>query len=399
MPELKGAVVEALQLNPLEAEREGALARDLRHGKPGVHGERASVYLEPVLPPVTVSTLTPVLNEERHIRGTVAALQAQEFDGTAEFIFIDGGSSDLTRTILLELAREDERIRVLDNPRRQTASGLNVGLRAARGEYVARIDGHTRYPAHYLNTAVERLRRGDVHWVAGPQIPVGTDAWSRRVATALGTRLATGGSNRWQRDVAEHRGDEVELGTGVFTGVWRRATLDRASGWDEGWPVNQDSEMASRFLRQGARIVSLPALGADYTPRNSLRALARQYRRYGMYRAKTTLRHPWTVRPPHVVLPLVATAAVAAVAAPGRARPLARAAVGVYGARVATESARASTSAREALALSLVFGTMHMTWGAGFVEGLVRFARPSSRRLALAEDLIERADDLPSLPR
>jgi succinoglycan biosynthesis protein ExoA len=395
MPELEGAVVEAIQLSPREAEREGALARDLRRWNPGVHGERASKHvLEPVSPPVTVSTLTPVLNEERHIRKAVAALQAQEFDGTAEFIFIDGCSTDRTRSILLELAHEDERIRVLDNPGRQTASGLNIGLRAAGGEYVARIDAHTRYPAHYLRIAIERLRLGDVHWVAGPQIPVGTDTWSRRVATALGTRLATGGSNRWQRDVAEHRGREVELRTGVFTGVWRRATLDRAGGWDEGWPVNQDSEMASRFLRQGARIVSLPALGANYTPRNSLRALARQYRRYGMYRAKTTLRHPWTVRPPHVILPCVATAAVAAVAGPRRARPVGRAVVGVYGARVAAESARATSSVREALALSLVFATMHVSWGGGFLEGLVRFARPSSRRLALAEDLVERADDL-----
>lgn len=335
-----------------------------------------------------------MLNEERHIREAVAALQAQEFDGTAEFIFVDGCSTDRTRTILLELAREDERIRVLDNPRRHTARGLNIGLRAAGGEYVARIDAHTRYPAHYLRIAIERLLRDDVDWVAGPQIPVGTDTWSRRVATALGTRLATGGSNRWQRDVAEHRGREVELGTGVFTGVWRRATLDRAGGWDEGWPVNQDSEMASRLLRQGARIVSLPALGADYTPRNSLSALARQYRRYGMYRAKTTLRHPWTVRPPHVILPCVAIAAVAAVAGPGRARPVGLAVIGVYGARVAGESARATTSGREALALSLVFATMHVSWGGGFLEGLVRFARPSSRRLALAEDLVERTDDL-----
>jgi succinoglycan biosynthesis protein ExoA len=384
--------VEATKLSPREAERGGALATDLRRWNPGVHGERASRYvLESASPPVTVSTLTPVLNEEWHIRETVAALQAQQFDGTAEFIFIDGRSTDRTRSILLELAREDERIRVLDNPRGHTASALNIGLRAAGGEYVARIDAHSRYPVHYLRVAIERLRQGDIQWVAGPQIPMGTDTWSRRVATALGTRLATGGSNRWQRDVAEHRGHEVELGTGVFTGVWRRATLDRACGWDEGWPVNQDSEMASRLLRQGARIVSLPALGADYTPRNSLRSLARQYRRYGMYRAKTTLRHPWTLRPPHVVLPCVVVASAAAVAAPGRARPVGRAVVGLYGARVAVESACATADVRDALTLPLVFATMHMSWGAGFLAGLVRFARPSTRRPALATDLVDRA--------
>jgi hypothetical protein len=41
--------------------------------------------------------------------------------------------------------------------------------------------------------------------------------------------------------------------------------------------------------------------------------------------------------------------------------------------------------------LPLVFVTMHASWGAGFLVGLVRFALPSARRAALAADLVERA--------
>jgi succinoglycan biosynthesis protein ExoA len=394
MSEVHGAVVEPARLSPPEARPVRARAAHLRRHEPGIGGERASgLVLEPEPRRVRVTTLTPVLNEERHVRETVGALQAQDIAKDAEFIFIDGRSTDRTREILRELAAEDERIRVLDNPQGHTASALNIGLRAANGEYVARVDAHTRYPAHYLSAAIDRLQRGDVEWVAGPQIPVGTDAWSRRIATALGTRLATGGSNRWHRDVAERHGDEVELGTGVFTGVWRRSTLDRAAGWDEGWPVNQDSEMAARVLRQGGRIISLPVLGAEYTPRNSLRALARQYRRYGMYRAKTTLRHRRTVRTPHIVLPGLVIASVGAVVAPRRVRTAARAVVALYGARVVVESARATTDARETVALSLVFITMHLSWGGGFILGLVRFASPSGRRAALAGDLVKRASE------
>src|SRR3954464_15292629 len=236
---------------------------------PAVDGARAAGA-----PRAVVTTLTPVRNEERHIRETVAVLQAQDIADGADFIFIDGRSTDATRAILEELAAADPRIRVLDNPPRHTASALNIGLRAARGEFVARIDAHARYPAHYLSRGIARLRRGDVDWVAGPQIPIGTDKWSRCVAAALGTRLATRSSNRWDRDVAQRGGTEVELGTGVFTGVWRRTTLDCDGGWDEGWPINQDSEMAARVLRRGGRIVSLPELGAEYSPRSSLRALA-----------------------------------------------------------------------------------------------------------------------------
>jgi succinoglycan biosynthesis protein ExoA len=341
---------------------------------------------------VLVSTLTPCLNEEAFIRETVAALQAQDVAGEAEFLFMDGRSTDRTKAILEELATEDPRIRVFDNPAQHTASGLNIGLRAARGEYVARIDAHTRYPAHYLSRGIERLRQGDVDWVSGPQVPVPAGGWSGDVTVALGTPLATGRSNRWDSDVSQRGGDEVELATGVFTGIWRRETLDRLGGWDEGWPINQDSEMAARVLRDGGRILSLPELGAEYAPRDSLRKLARQYLRYGMYRAKTSLRHPQTVRPGHIAMPALVCAGAAALVAPRPLRLPAQALVGLYGAGLATQTAKvASEKGPSALRVPVVLLTMHGSWGLGYLAGLVRFAPPSRRRPALATDLAARA--------
>jgi len=333
-----------------------------------------------------------VLNEERHLHETVAALRAQDVAGEAEFLFMDGGSTDRSKAILEELAREDPRIRVFDNPAGHTAAALNVGLRAARGEFVARVDAHTAYPPHYLSRGIERLRQGGVDWVAGPQVPVGRDTWSRRVALALASPAATGGSGRWGSDV-ERQGGEVELSTGVFTGLWRRETLDRLGGWDEGWPINQDAELAARTIAGGGRIVALPELGAQYTPRNSLRALSRQYRRYGAYRAKTFLRHPWSLRKPLLALPGLVLTVGAAVGGPRRLRPLARLGLGLYGATIAAEGVRASGGdARDALALPAVFATMHLSWGAGFLVGLVRFAPPSQRRERVAAELRARAD-------
>jgi succinoglycan biosynthesis protein ExoA len=321
---------------------------------------------------VDASVLVPVLNEERHIRETVAAMQRQRFDGTIEFLFMDGRSEDRTRAILEELAREDPRIRVFDNPGRSSTAGLNVGLRHARGDYVVRMDAHTFYPESYVATGVGRLRRGDVDWVAGPQVPYGTDAFSRRVARALNTPLGTGGSARWSAD-----GDrpETELDTGVFAGLWRRDTLERLGGWDEGWPINQDSELAARVLDAGGRIVSLPQLGARYVPRHDLRGLARQYWRYGNYRAKTTLRHPRHVRPRQLFPPALALTTLAAVAAP---RPLAwpaRAAVAAWAGTIgaASTSAAREEGARGALAMPAIFATMHLCWGFGFAAGLLRF--------------------------
>src|SRR5256714_9281965 len=109
---------------------------------------------------VDASVLVPVLDEEAHIREAVDAMRAQEFDGEIEFLFMDGGSTDSTRAILEELAASDPRIRVFDNPGRTTPHALNVGLAAARGDYVVRMDAHAFYPPRYVAAGVERLRRG-----------------------------------------------------------------------------------------------------------------------------------------------------------------------------------------------------------------------------------------------
>ena len=124
-------------------------------------------------------------------------MRAQHFAGTLEFLVVDGGSSDRTREILLQLAASDPRIRVLDNPRRIASSGLNVALAHARGRYVARMDAHTEYQENYIALGIRRLRDGDTAWVSGPPVPVGRGRVSRAVALALRSPLGRGGSREW----------------------------------------------------------------------------------------------------------------------------------------------------------------------------------------------------------
>jgi succinoglycan biosynthesis protein ExoA len=328
--------------------------------------------------PVDVSVLVPVFNEGSHIREAVAAMREQRFDGNLEFLFMDGRSEDGTRKILQQLAGEDPRIRVLDNPARRLVNGLNQGLRAARGRFIARMDAHSYYSPDYIAQAVDRLRRNDVEWVSGPPTPQGVGPWSRRVALALESWLGTGASKKWPSQLAAEGGQEIELDTSVFGGVWRRETLDALGGWDEGWPVNEDSELAARVLKSGGRIVCLPELGARYVPRDSLKALALQYGRYGFYRAKTSVHHPESLRRSHLLAPTVALTLTASVLGPGWLRTLARAGLLVYALAVLSATAQVARRARsrDVAGLPLVFVTMHAAWGVGFLGGCARFGPP-----------------------
>ncbi len=335
---------------------------------------------------VDCSILVPVLNEERFIEAMVVAMRAQRFDGALEFVFADGGSSDRTREILGRLAIEDPRIRVFDNPRGSVSSGLNVALREARGTWAARMDGHTVYPADYVAHGIARLERGDSPWISGPQRARGHNAVSRAIELALESPLGRGGSKKWGGDGTP--GDEFELDTGVFGGVWRRQTLLDYGGWDERWDKNEDSELAARFLRRGERLVCLPSMSADYAPRDTLPGLWRQYRDYGRFRALTARHHPASMRRSHLIAPALVVDAALAVT-PGRLGTLARLGVGVYAAALAVlgvRTARRSGRAADAVLVPAVLATMHGAHGVGELAGVVRFGPPWTA-LALAAGL------------
>jgi glycosyltransferase involved in cell wall biosynthesis len=316
---------------------------------------------------------------------------AQDFDGELEFLFIDGRSDDRSRELLQRFATQDSRIHIFDNPARRTAAGLNVGLRAARGRWVVRMDAHTVYPGDYIRLGVERLKQGDADWVTGPQVPVGDGPWSRRVALALGSWIGQGQSGKWSgAERSEPAPREFELATSVFTGVWARSTLDALGGWDEGWPVNQDSELAARLRRSGGRIVCRTDMGAAYVPRDSLRRLGQQYGRFGYYRAKTFLRHPDSL-PKSRWLPVGALACIIAATMPQRhARRIGLAGSGCYFAGLAAISLRARRRAgRESYWLVPIFITMHLSWAFGFLLGLSRHL-PHRRSLGVGPAPLQR---------
>ncbi len=319
----------------------------------------------------------PAYNEEAHIEAAVAAMVAQRFVGTLEFLVVDGGSTDRTLEIVRTLAARDSRIRLLHNPRRVTPSGLNVGLGHARGRWLARMDAHTEYPEDYVMLGVERLQRHGTRWVSGLALARGRGRVSRAVGLALQGPLGRGGSRKWvARDGPDQ---EYELDSGVFAGVWARRTLLDYGGWDERWPRNQDSEMAGRFLARGEKLVLIPGMAAAYAPRNSLRGLARQYYEYGRYRTRTAARHPHTMRRSHLLAPAVVAMLASALAAPRPLRPLARAGTLVYTSALARAGLQARAEAehvRDATLVPAVLATMHLSHGAGALVEAVRGTPP-----------------------
>jgi succinoglycan biosynthesis protein ExoA len=316
--------------------------------------------------------LIPVLNEGEALEHCVPSMLAQRIEMPVEFIFAVGPCEDDSRERLERFAAADPRVRIVENPSGRTPDGLNIAFAGAEGRFIARMDAHALYPPRYLAEAVARLERGDVAWVSGPKLPRAHGGASGAVALALGSPLGQGPSRRLARRGAGGWG-ECELDTGVFTGVWRRATLERHGTWDPRWLRNQDSEMAARLLAAGERIVSLESMTAEYLPRRTLRAFLRQYHEYGRYRARTLARHRVARRRSHLLAPALVAAVPLAVVGPRPGRALAGSALGAWLAAVGLETLRAAREgapAADVLRLPACYACIHFGFGAGIWRGL-----------------------------
>lgn len=90
-------------------------------------------------PSPLVSIVMPIYNGERYMRKAIESILAQTYTQW-ECIIIDDCSTDNTATILMSY--KDERIRVITQKENQgVGAALALGVEAAKGAYIARMDG------------------------------------------------------------------------------------------------------------------------------------------------------------------------------------------------------------------------------------------------------------------
>lgn len=87
-----------------------------------------------------ISIVMPVFNEAALLPLTLDSVLRQSF-ADFECVVVDDGSTDATPRILAEYAARDARFRIVTQPNGGISSALNAGLAAARGDWIARLDG------------------------------------------------------------------------------------------------------------------------------------------------------------------------------------------------------------------------------------------------------------------
>ena len=317
-----------------------------------------------------ISVICPIYNEERYIGKCIESIMRQDYSKEdMEVLFVDGMSTDRTREIIAGYLPRCPYVRVLDNPKRIVPPALNIGIRAAKGEVIVRLDAHAIYPENYFSVLVRKLNELGADNVGGVcrTLPVRDTPVCRAIAMALSSSFGMGNSYFRIGATKEMCVDTVPFG------YFRREVFDKIGLFDEELVRNQDDEFNGRIVKNGGKIYLIPSLVIDYYARDTVGKVRKMFYQYGLFKplVNKKLGTPATLRQ---FFPLCF---VAGLIVGGVLSLFFKAVAWLYLCVIALYlllafvfALKETRKMREMLILVGVFFTIHVSYGWGYLRGI-----------------------------
>ena len=205
----------------------------------------------------TVSVITPAYNVELYVGEAIRSALAQTYTDF-ELIVVDDGSKDGTADVVRSMAREDTRVKLVQQANRGLAGARNSALRAARGEFFALLDSDDVWEPEFLAEQMAIM-------AARPEVDIVTGNGWYLGGAKHGQLARPFPDPRPAPDLASIIGDEWSV---FIMSVVRRHVYTTIGPFDENMRSNEDYDF---WLR---------AAGADFT-------FVRNDRPLGHYRIRT----------------------------------------------------------------------------------------------------------------
>lgn len=322
----------------------------------------------------SVSVLLAIRNEGKFIARTLTAIIDQTYPTEKmEIVIADGLSTDETRDIVRSFESSHKHIVLLDNPGKIVSTGLNLALNSAHGDVIVRVDGHTVIEHDYVEQCVAALSRTRADNVGGRMNAVGERAVARAISCATSSPFGVGGG-RFHYSEAEEWADTV------YMGAWPRSVFDRVGGFDEEMVRNQDDEFNYRLRELGGRILLSPLIKSEYYNRSSFSKLWSQYFQYGYWKVRVMQKHPRQMQwrqfvPAAFVFSLLVFGAGSFLFPWSRVIGSGIVALYLIANLSASIIAGLKGNVRSFYLLPICFAILHVSYGLGFLKGLVHFRK------------------------
>ena len=240
-----------------------------------------------------ISIVIPIRNEERFIGRTIQYLLDQDYPPDKyEILIVDGDSDDRSCDIVSDLAARDRRVRLLHNSKCLSSAARNTGAQNARGDIVTYIDGHTYIDNNrLLKNIAACLSEQNVSVLSRPQFLDTPDNTPFQQAVSLARKSPVG--HGLDSTIYTDRDQIVNPTSSGAT--YRKEVFAAVGGFDETFDACEDVEFNYRVAKAGYSSFTSLRLAVYYYPRESLRGLFRQMKRYGTGRFRLARKHPATL--------------------------------------------------------------------------------------------------------
>ncbi|MBP3524621.1 MAG: glycosyltransferase family 2 protein [Clostridia bacterium] len=287
-----------------------------------------------------------------------------------EALLVDSASTDATRAIMLDFARNAPfEVKVLDNPKRWLASGINVALGAATGDAIIRLDAHARIPKDFLQKNLQALERGED--IVGGCVLGGapSGAWESVLRTVDTSRFCGGAA-------PFRNGGEARYVDTLAYALYRREVYDQVGLYDERLRRTEDNDMHYRMRKAGYRFYFSPDIVSYHAARATMRGQLRQKWGNGYWIGRTMRIQPRCFAPRHLIPALFVLALLAGLLLlPLSAWPLLLLLFAYLACDLvfAVRGALSQETGRllALLTLPLLFPAVHVVYGVGTLAGLL----------------------------
>lgn len=216
-----------------------------------------------------ISIIIPCRNEEKCIEHCLQSILTNIPAGAGlEILVIDGVSNDRTKLIVSEIIKEHTNIKLLDNPAKIQAAGMNIGIKAAKGDIIVRLDAHSEYGHTYIKDCVDLLLKSDAVNAGGRLVTIPNGNGIMGVPFSRITSHPFGvGHAPFRTGAAAKFVDTVPFGT------FKRSIFDQVGYYDERLTRNEDNEFNSRIVKAGYKIAFDPAIEIIYKHQSRLKGI------------------------------------------------------------------------------------------------------------------------------
>jgi glycosyltransferase involved in cell wall biosynthesis len=203
-----------------------------------------------------ISVVIPVYNAAATIGATIASVLGQTFP-RFEIVAVDDGSSDESLAVLLGLAGQDSRIRVISKRNGGVSSARNLGVETAQAPLVAFLDSDDLWAPDKLARHVA-LHRSEPDLAASfARIAfIAEDA-----DTLKGARTVSTLTHRVPRLVDVLGENPVCTASNL---VVRRDWMLSKGGFDELLKFAEDQEFVARLVSRGGKIAGIDSVLTGY---------------------------------------------------------------------------------------------------------------------------------------